>query len=191
MESEDKPKMVWTNFPQLVLVSSAFLLLFTAFNTCGNLITKILNDDKLGNLGFLAILVLYVCFSASSFFSTAIVNKIGRSGLSMSIGAAGYAIFIACFILPAFMAKKVHDTGHVPDSGFLSKTPIYICYFISAAACGVGAGIIWTAQGSWVNRAACESNKGFYNSFAWAMFMASNIIGSAIAGAIMSEGIDG
>jgi len=39
-----------------------------------------------------------------------------------------------------------------------------------------------------VNRAACESNKGFYNSFAWAMFMASNIIGNPIAGAIMKSG---
>lgn len=127
-------------------MSVGFLLLFTAFNTCGNLITKILNEDHLGNLGFLAIMVLYVFFAGSSFFSTAIVNKINRTGLAMSIGASGYALFTACFLLPAFMQKKIADNnGVIPTSGFLSKTPIYIFYFLTSACCGVGAGIIWTA----------------------------------------------
>ena len=173
-------------------MSVGFLLLFTAFNTCGNLITKILIDDHLGNLGFLAIMVLYVFFAGSSFFSTAIVNKIGRSGRAMSIGASGYALFTACFLLPCFYVKRVvANGGVVPDTGFLSKTSISILYFLTSACCGIGAGILWTAQGSWVNRAACESNKGFYNSFAWALFMTSNIIGSFIAGTIIKSGEDG
>ena len=121
--------------------------MFTAFHTCQNFITKMLKDDELGSLGFLAITCLYFFFAATSFFSTAIVNKIGRSGLAMSIGASGYAFFIACFLLPAYMAKKIHDdpSHKVPESGLLSKVPISICYFLTAAMCGVGAGILWTA----------------------------------------------
>ena len=148
-----------------------------------------LKDDELGNLGFIAIMVLYLFFCGSSFFSAAIVNKIGKPGLAMSIGAAGYALFVACFLMPAFMAKKTADNhGVVPTSGFLSAVPIYIFYFLTAACCGVGAGIIWTAQGSWVNKAACESNKGFYNSYAWAWFMASQLIGNPIAAVIIRSG---
>jgi len=178
---------VWTNFADLTLVSAGFLLLFTAFNTCQNFITKMLSDDELGSLGFSAITCLYVFFAATSFFSASIVNKIGRSNLSLSLGASGYAFFTACFLLPAYMAKKKHDGGDI-HTGFLSKVPISIFYYVTAAMCGAGAGIIWTAQGSYVNRAACEENKGFYNSWAWAWFMASQLIGNPIAGAILRSG---
>jgi hypothetical protein len=66
------------NFGRLTILSLGFLTLFTAFGVCQNFASKVLEDDGFGNLGFINLAVLYLVFAFSSFFSTAIVNKINN-----------------------------------------------------------------------------------------------------------------
>ena len=117
---------------------------------------------------------MYIFYTLGSFFGTAIRNYIGSSGHTMSLGAFMMSFWSACCILPALMANKIYnDPEHIiPDSGFLSKTPITICYMIATAICGTGAGIFWISEGSFVSRAACEENKGFYHSYTWCWLLA-------------------
>jgi len=181
---------VWTNFGQLTLCSVSIFILFTAYATTKNIVAKLLRDDDLGSLGFLAMCVVYVFYTLGSFFGTAIRNYIGRTGSTMSLGAFGYTTFVACCILPALMANNIYnDPEHrIPDSGFLSKTPITICFVIAAACCGTGAGIFWTSEGSFVSRAACEENKGFYHSYSWCWLLATYLVGNPLASMILKQG---
>jgi len=47
---------------------------------------------------------------------------------------------------------------------------------------GIGAAVIWVGQGEFVSECACDSNKGFYNSYFWIFFMSASISGNLIAG---------
>ena len=97
--------MIWTNIGQVTILSIGFLLLFTSFNTCQNFSSKVLKDDGFDNLGFYSLGLLYFVFAICSFFSTAIVRKIGKVKISMSIGASCYALWVICFLLPSFYQK--------------------------------------------------------------------------------------
>jgi hypothetical protein len=81
-----------------------FMMVFTAFMTCQNFASKVLSDYGFDDIGFISVAVLYIVFAISSFFSTAIVNKIGNAKFSMFFGALCYSFWIVCFILPAFYA---------------------------------------------------------------------------------------
>ena len=161
---------VWKNFRKMTIMSIAMFLLYLAYGPSRNYMTKMLKDDGLGSLGFLSASVHYAIYTFSAFFSTAIVNKIGRYDYAMSFGAFGYAIFCISFLLAAFMSKAIaNDPQHlIPESGLLSKMSISICYCSTAILCGLGSGVLWTAHGTFVSKAACESNKGFYNGYSWA-----------------------
>ena len=94
--------MKYKNLGQVLIMSMGFMTLFTAFMTCQNFASKVLADDGFSNLGFTSLATLYLVFAVASFFSTAIVNKIGKVHLSMSMGAFCYAFWIVCFLLPSF-----------------------------------------------------------------------------------------
>jgi len=171
-------------------MSIAMFLKSMSYGTSRNLVAKLFKDDGLGSLGFLIMTFVYGFYTIGSFFSAAIINKIGRTGISMSIGSFGYTSFVACCILPALMANNIlNDSEHkIPDSGFLSRTPITLCFILSSFTCGIGSGIFWTAEGSFVSRAACEENKGFYHSYSWSWVLASYLIGNPIASIILRKG---
>ena len=135
-------------------------------------------------------MMVYVFYTIGSFFSTAILSKIKKTGVALCIGSFGQTLFAASCILPALMAINIYnDPEHaIPDSGLLSKTPITIVFVLGAAACGLGSGIFWTAEGAYVSRLACEENKGFYHSYSWSWVLLSYFVGSPIASMILSKG---
>jgi hypothetical protein len=55
----------------------------------------------------------------------------------------------------------------------LNKNLIKILLILTAAINGAGAGILWVSQGKFISECACDENKGFYNSYFWAIFMSS------------------
>ena len=61
---------------------------------------------------------------------------------------------------------------------------------LTAAINGAGAGILWVAQGKFISDCACKENVGFFNSYFWAFFMASQITGNVTAGLVLKQGED-
>ena len=106
----------------------------------------------------------------------------------MGFGGFCYAFWVVCFTLPAYYGKYVidHDGNH-PTSGILNKTLISTMLVVTAAINGSGAGIMWVSQGKFISDCACDSNKGFYNSFFWCFLMSSNIIGGIIAAYVQKD----
>jgi MFS family permease len=150
--------MCQENLDRLLLVSTGFLLMFAAFNTAQNLTTKVMKDNNFGNLGYYSLAVHYFFFGICSFISAPVVMKLGPR-LSMLFGAMTYSIFIAAFILP------IERNDH-PDNQTLQgmKTFIYCLLIFVAALNGIGASIIWVAQGKYLSECANETNKGLYMS---------------------------
>jgi len=181
---------VWKNFDKLTLMSISIFMLLTAYGTCQIFISKLLKDNNLGSLGFLALSCLYIFYTVTSLFATSIINWFGSYNRAFSFAAMGYTLFIACFLLPAFMAKKIaQDPSHmIPESGLFSRWPITVFYVMAAAACGTGQSILGVARGSYISKAACESNKGFYNSYVFSWGLAASLIGNPIAAIIIQKG---
>ena len=55
----------------------------------------------------------------------------------------------------------------------LNKNLIKFLIILTSAINGAGAGILWVSQGKFIAECACDENKGFYNSYFWAIYMSS------------------
>ena len=131
--------MVYLNIDRITIISVGFLLLFIAFNSAQNLSSKALELDGYDKLGFYTLGTLYFFFAFCSFFSTAIVNKIGVKA-SLFIGALCYSFWVLCFLPPAFYVDHKDSDLFLFKEGF-----IYFLLLFSAAINGFGAGILWVA----------------------------------------------
>lgn len=172
----------FTNLDRQTVQCVGFFLLFIAFNSAANLSSKAMKEDNLGNLGFISLATLYCVFAFTSFFSTAIVNKIGVR-VSHVIGGLCYFFWVFCFIAPAFL----HDYPH-SSLFLLNKTFIKVIVILSAAVNGFGAGILWVAQGKYMSDCCNQTNKGFFMSYFWAWFMMSQVFGNLIAALVLGNG---
>ncbi|XP_059095962.1 UNC93-like protein MFSD11 [Tigriopus californicus] len=148
----------------VALLGLAFMLIFTAFQTMGNIQTTLLqsaaNPDSSGFVpgfhgsGYTSLAIIYAVFATANWVSPPVVAWLG-SRLTMVVGALLYAVFIAQFYWP-------ND----------------ILLYGSSALIGLGAAILWTAQGNFLtlnsDSATMTRNSGVF----WAMLMSSNLIGN-------------
>ena len=58
---------------------------------------------------------------------------------------------------------------------------------VCAAVNGFGAAILWVAEGQYISQCASEANKGFFNSFFWAVLQMSGVIGNLMAAYVISN----
>ena len=157
--------MIYTNIGQVTIMAVAFLMVFTAFQTCQNFASKVLNDYGFDSIGFTSVATLYLVFAFFSFFSKSIVTKIGSTKTAMSLGAMCYSMWIVCFLLPAFYAQFKESDPDKLSSWYLNVSFIKFMLVFTAAINGAGAGVLWVAQGAYLAECACDSNKGFFNSY--------------------------
>lgn len=125
--------------------------------------------------------VLYLVFAFCSFFSSAIVNKMGAKA-ALFVGGLCYSFWILCFLPPAFYKDNMESSLFIFKRDFITVLSI-----VSAAINGFGAGILWVAQGMYVAECATDENKGFFFGYFWAFFMASQVLGNLIAALILGR----
>ncbi|KAG0304632.1 hypothetical protein BGZ97_001392 [Linnemannia gamsii] len=118
-------------------------------------------DSKIGQNANVA---LNTCFALFGLLSGAVHNKLGPK-LTIFIGCSFYVMYIG-----SFLAYKNHKTSW---------------FSITAGALnGVGAAMLWTAQGAIMMAYPSEQEKGRYIGYFWAVFNAGGVVGSAIGLAI-------
>lgn len=146
------------------LLGLAFMLVFAAFQTMGNVQTVILDSAKnttsggyvegFTGDGFTSLAIVYAVFSIANWFAPPVVSKIGPR-FTLLLGGVCYACFIAQLIYPNN----------------------YLLYCASALV-GFGAAMIWVAQGNFLtlnsDQATMERNSGLF----WAMLQCSLLIGN-------------
>lgn len=74
------------NIWHVVHVACSYLLLFTAFSTCQNVVSEVYDQKNYGSLGFFTLSVLYMTFAFSSLASGPIVGYLGPRR-SMQLGS--------------------------------------------------------------------------------------------------------
>jgi MFS family permease len=156
-------------------------MLFIAFNSAANLSGQALKNDGFEGLGFYTMATLYLVFAFCSFFSSALVNKMGAK-LSLFVGGLCYSFWILCFLPPAFYQDHKDSDSFIFNRSFITFLSLF-----SAAINGFGAGVLWVAQGKFVGECASDANKGFFFGYFWAFFMASQILGNLIAALILGK----
>ncbi|XP_044529404.1 UNC93-like protein MFSD11 isoform X2 [Gracilinanus agilis] len=86
----------------VVILGVAFMFMFTAFQTCGNVaqtVIRSLNSTDFHGSGYTSMAIIYGVFSASNLITPSIVAIVGPQ-LSMFASGLFYSIYIAVFIQP-------------------------------------------------------------------------------------------
>eukprot|EP00051_Salpingoeca_urceolata_P020113 m.299280 g.299280 ORF g.299280 m.299280 type:complete len:514 (-) comp19546_c0_seq7:279-1820(-) len=135
----------------------AFMVLFSAFQTASEYSQPVLSALGHGDLGFLSASVIYGVFSVSTLISPHVVTYLGPR-LAMCVSGLTYVIFIFSFVFPSLAT-----------------------ILAASAILGVGAAVLWTAQGVFLTRNSTEADRGRLSGVFWAMLQARLIIGNAVA----------
>ena len=130
----------------------------------GNIQTTILNSakdkDSAGYVpgfngdGFTALAIIYAVFSISNWFAPSVVSVIGPR-ITMVVGGVIYSLYIAQIIYPN----------------------VYLLYGGSILI-GIGAAVIWTAQGNFLTLNSDPGTMTRNSGVFWAMLQMSMLIGN-------------
>lgn len=151
--------MVNKSLLNVILVGLGFMLVFTAFQTMGNIQKTILasvqlDDPDFDGKAYYSLAIIYVSFSLFNWTAPSIISVIGPR-LSMVIGAGAYTLYMLQFVVP---------------QGWL----LYLC----SAILGIGAAFIWTGQGNYLTLNSTKENISRYSGIFWCLLQLSLFIGN-------------
>jgi len=145
-----------------LICSIAFFLIFTAFGTVQNYATSLPGND-----GAISLAILYLVLTFSNIFIPAVAGCISPRW-AMFLGSATYALYVAA---------NIHEITFV--------------LYTAAAIMGLGAALLWVAQGSFITQCSNEyeikyglpknSQLGYYNGLFWAWMVANQAAGNGLA----------
>ncbi|KAJ8253649.1 hypothetical protein COCON_G00202610 [Conger conger] len=141
----------------VVILGIGFLLIFTAFTTCGNIeqtVIKSVENRTFVGSGYHSLGIIYGVFSVSNLFAPTVVTILGPQ-VTMFLSGVLYSGYIAVFIHPAAWS-------------------LYMTSFLI----GVGAAMLWTAQGHFLvqnsDAATINRNTGVF----WGLLQCSMLFGN-------------
>uniref|UniRef100_A0A0N5B673 UNC93-like protein MFSD11 n=1 Tax=Strongyloides papillosus TaxID=174720 RepID=A0A0N5B673_STREA len=137
------------NTINVIQLGIGFFLIFFAFNSQGFIEESVINSfaDK-GKIskhaGYTSLAIIYAVFTLANFLAAPIVRFLGPK-LSMFLAAITYGIF---------------------QLGFLFLNEVYL--YLSSAAIGIGAAVIWTAQGKYLSMNSTSETSSKHSGIFWA-----------------------
>src|SRR3984957_17360138 len=153
-----------SNVYNVVHLGIAFFLIFMSFGVAQIFQTS--SDHP--RSGAIALSIVYSCFCVSNLMFASYLTRLLNVRLSLILASFTYVAFVACNI----------------------KYNIWILY-ITSFTLGLGASLLWTAQGVYVtlstsqheviNDLSPSSTRGFMNGVFFACFQVSFTLGSLIA----------
>ncbi|KAJ8983849.1 hypothetical protein NQ317_016454 [Molorchus minor] len=143
----------------VLVLGLAFMLIFTAFQTMGNIqktiISSIVEDDPdFDGKAYYSLAIIYLFLSVFNWAAPSVISLIGPK-FSMILGGFTYLLFITSFVIP--------------------KT--WLLYLVSAII-GIGAAMIWTGQGNYLTINSSPSTISRNSGIFWAMLQLSMFIGN-------------
>ncbi|XP_061556105.1 UNC93-like protein MFSD11 isoform X2 [Phycodurus eques] len=142
----------------IIVLGVGFMFIFTAFQTCGNIeqtVIKSFNSTTFHASGYTSMAIIYGVFSASNLLAPSVLAVAGPH-LSMFFSGLLYSAYIGVFVYPYTWS-----------------------FYAASALVGVGAAVLWTAQGSVLalnsDRLTIGRNSGVF----WALLQCSLLFGNA------------
>ncbi|CAH8589627.1 unnamed protein product [Heterobilharzia americana] len=151
------------NLYNVVVTGLAFFFLFTAFQTASLTAQNTLEaaskqtNNSFNGAGYTSLAIVYISFGLFNWFAPIVIMYLGKK-YSMIAGSVCYALFIATFIEPL-------------------QWSLYLVSFVN----GIGAAVLWTAQGAFITDCSKQSNLNQHFSLFWALFQANQIVGGLYA----------
>lgn len=144
----------------VLLLGAAFHLIFFAFQTSVFIQQTVVNSIKAkpeydfdGN-GYVSLCITYTVFAIANWLAPSIIAITGVK-YGMFLGALTYALYTASFIYPTT-----------------------ILFYVAAALIGLGAGPLWTAQGSYLAKNSDPDTSGRNAALFWSMLQSSILFGN-------------
>ncbi|XP_019949975.2 UNC93-like protein MFSD11 [Paralichthys olivaceus] len=141
----------------VVILGVGFLFIFTAFTTCGNVeqtVVKSLENATFTGSGYHSLGIIYGIFSFSNLLAPAVVTVIGPK-ISMFISGLLYSGYIAVFIIPSTWS-----------------------FYFTSVLIGMGAALLWTAQGHFLVENSEASTINRNTGMFWALLQCSMLFGN-------------
>ncbi|XP_077897724.1 UNC93-like protein MFSD11 isoform X4 [Ictidomys tridecemlineatus] len=132
----------------IVILGVAFMFMFTAFQTCGNVaqtVIRSLNSTDFHGSGYTSMAIIYGVFSASNLITPSVVAIVGPQ-LSMFASGLFYSMYIAVFIQPFTWS-----------------------FYTASVFIGIAAAVLWTAQGNCLTINSDEHTIGRNSGIFWAL----------------------
>ena len=150
-------------------------------------------------LGFL---VLFLAFSVSQSFQTSSAHQTaGSRALGIVYGVGAAATFVSAWVVESMGPQLSLCVGSVSYVLFVAANIEYneAALYASSALLGVGASVLWTAQGVYVNSCAegheaalalpRGSTLGLFNGIFWSLFQTNILLGSLLAAALFANDV--
>lgn len=141
----------------VVILGVGFLFIFTAFTTCGNIeqtVVKSLENDTFTGSGYHSLGIIYGIFSFSNLLAPTVVAVIGPK-ITMFLSGLLYSGYIAVFIIPSTWA-----------------------FYLTSVLIGIGAAMLWTAQGQFLVENSDASTINRNTGMFWALLQCSMLFGN-------------
>ncbi|XP_063925511.1 UNC93-like protein MFSD11 isoform X2 [Zophobas morio] len=143
----------------IVLLGLAFMLVFTAFQTMGNIQKTIIDsiqqdDPDFEGDGYVSLSIIYAVMSILNWAAPSVISVIGPN-FAMLIGGVTYLLFIMSFLIPR----------------------TWLLYLASVII-GCGAAVIWTGQGNYLTLNSTQATVSRNSGIFWAMLQFSLFIGN-------------
>uniref|UniRef100_A0A3P9K8Q3 UNC93-like protein MFSD11 n=1 Tax=Oryzias latipes TaxID=8090 RepID=A0A3P9K8Q3_ORYLA len=141
----------------VVILGLGFLFIFTAFTTCGNVeqtVVKSLDNSTFTGSGYHSLGIIYGVFSFSNLIAPTVVKVIGAK-VSMFLSGLLYSGYIAVFIIPSTWS-----------------------FYLTSVLVGIGAALLWTAQGEFLIENSEASTINRNTGMFWALLQCSMLFGN-------------
>ncbi|XP_041634227.1 UNC93-like protein MFSD11 [Cheilinus undulatus] len=141
----------------IIILGFGFMFMFTAFQTCGNIeqtVIKSFNSTEFHGSGYTSMAIIYGVFSASNLIAPSVVTVIGPQ-LSMFFSGLLYSGYIAMFIYPYTWS-----------------------FYTASVLVGIGAAVLWTAQGNVLAINSTDITIGRNSGIFWALLQFSLFFGN-------------
>ncbi|XP_043567625.1 UNC93-like protein MFSD11 isoform X3 [Chiloscyllium plagiosum] len=139
------------------LLGIGFMLIFTAFTTCGNIeqtVIRSLTNSSFSGSGYNSLAIIYGVFSASNLIAPSVVAVVGPK-MSMVFSGVVYSGYVVSF-----------------------SKPMTWSFYITSIFIGFAAAVLWTAQGNFlILNSDCTTinrNTGIF----WALLQSSMLFGN-------------
>ena len=159
--------------PRLVGLCFSFFLLFSSYFAAQNQVTP-----TLGDFGSLSLALLYTTLAVVACAAPAGFRRIQRlcapHDMPERLRAETFALAFSAFLYAPFPLACANESMHWAQ-------------LLASAVLGLGAGLLWVAQGSVLTACTTPANRGRWSGVFWASFMAGNAVGNFSSSAIVAH----
>uniref|UniRef100_A0A8C5GHK1 Major facilitator superfamily domain containing 11 n=1 Tax=Gouania willdenowi TaxID=441366 RepID=A0A8C5GHK1_GOUWI len=141
----------------IIVLGLGFMFMFTAFQTCGNIeqtVIKSFNSTEFNGSGYTSMSIIYGVFSASNLVAPSVVAVIGPQ----------FSMFFSGLLYSAYIAMFIH--------------PYTWSFYTASVLVGVGAAVLWTAQGNVLAINSDNHTIGRNSGIFWALLQFSLFFGN-------------